>query len=127
MFEERRRAALTLQGVPAKGGHVAASEGLLVNQMELFADDRYQTPSEVHTDPHLPDEAKSRLGGQNAAILERLRQGSAINMELEECSNSKRVNSRIADVRRWLRQHENRTIATTAIDTARGIYRYEIQ
>jgi hypothetical protein len=38
---------------------------------------------------------------QNGRILARLREGPATNIELEQCSGSKRVNSRIADVRRF--------------------------
>ena len=78
------------------------------------------------TDPDLPEASRPRLGGQNGRILARLRQGPASNVELEKVSGSRRVNSRIADVRRWLREHENRTIESQGVDVARGLYRYWI-
>lgn len=78
------------------------------------------------TDPNLPAAAAPRLGGQNGKILARLREGPATNIELEEYSGSRRINSRVADVRRWLQQNENRTVESEAVDTARGIYRYWI-
>lgn len=93
------------------------------HQRTLFDDQR-----EIgHTDPELPEEAKPRLGGQNGTILARLRNGPATNLELEEISGSRRINSRIADVRRYLRRHEQQTIECEAIDTSAGIYRYEIR
>ena len=80
-----------------------------------------------HTDTRLPSAAKPRLGGQNGKILARLRRGSATNDQLEECSGSKRINSRVADCRKFLQEHEGNTITSKAVDTARGIYEYEIK
>ena len=79
-----------------------------------------------HTDPDLPAAARPRLGGQNGAILARLRSGPATNVELEHCSGSRRVNSRVADVRRWLERCEGVTVTCEALDTAAGLYRYAI-
>jgi hypothetical protein len=64
---------------------------------------------------------------QNGRILARLREGPATNIELEQCSGSKRVNSRIADVRRYLRANESATVIATALDTSAGIYSYQIK
>ena len=78
------------------------------------------------TDPNLDDEAKGRLGGQNALVLARLRRGPATNIELEKLSGSRRINSRVADVRRHLRMSENSTIVCRAIDVSRGLFAYRI-
>lgn len=78
------------------------------------------------TDRTLPPAAIPRLGGQNGCVLARLRQGPATNVELEHASGSRRINSRVADVRRHLRKTEGATVKATAIDTAAGLYRYEI-
>lgn len=84
------------------------------------------TVKQTFTDPRLSQDAKPRLGGQNGAILERLRVGPATNIELEAVSGSRRINSRIADVRRYLREHEGKTVESKAIDTASGLYEYRI-
>lgn len=83
-----------------------------------------ESPEDTFTDPGLPKEAKPRLGGQNAAVLARLREGPATNVELEALAG--RVNSRAADVRRWLQKNEGKTIKSEKIDGKKGIYRYEI-
>ena len=85
-----------------------------MNQLDLF------------TDPQLPAEARPRLGGQNGLVLARLRRGPATNIELEQYSGSHRINSRVADVRRWLRKYEGMTVVATAVDVSKGVYRYEI-
>ena len=77
------------------------------------------------TDPNLPEDAKKRLGGQNRKVLALLREGPKTNTELESVCG--RVNSRIADVRRWLVRNESRTIASTPIDTQSGVYQYNIE
>lgn len=79
----------------------------------------------VPTDRKLPEDALPRIGGQNRIVLERLRAGPATNFELTELGIG-RPNSRIADVRRYLEQTECRSIVSQAVDTARGLYRYEI-
>ena len=79
-----------------------------------------------HTDPLVPREAVPRLGGQNGLVLEALMRGSATNIELEEFSGSRRINSRVADCRKWLKIHQHQTIVAHAEDTAAGIYRYQI-
>lgn len=91
-----------------------------------LASDLEAKQGRAFTDTALPEDAKPRLGGQNLLILERLRVGPATNVELEECSGSRRVNSRIADVRRYLRNHHGQTIVCRAIDTAAGLHQYEI-
>lgn len=83
-------------------------------------------PQIGHTDPRLPEQARARLGGQNQAVLARLRQGPALNTELEQASGSHRINSRVADVRRWLRANEGCTVLVAAVDTKAGVYRDEI-
>lgn len=100
---------------------------------ELFGDGGVATRKEggmteqavfTFTDPAMPEAAKRRLGGQNALVLELLRKGAVTNAQLEDVCG--RVNSRIADVRRFLRETEGRTIETKAIDVSRGLYQYEI-
>lgn len=83
-------------------------------------------PEIGHTDPRLPEVARKRLGGQNGRVLARLRQGPATNLELETASGSHRINSRVADVRRYLRAEFGQTVLSCAIDTAAGLYRYQI-
>lgn len=78
------------------------------------------------TDPMVPDAAIPRLTGQNLAVLKRLEKGPATNVELEKSSGSRRINSRTADVRRWLEEHHKKTLVCTPVDAATGIYRYEI-
>lgn len=73
-----------------------------------------------------PDDEQSRLGGQNGSILARLQRGSATNVELETISGSRRINSRIADVRRWLGP-SGKTIVSECVDAKCGLYRYEIK
>ena len=87
---------------------------------------RQPPPRVLHTDPEVPDEARPRLGGQNGKVLDRLRQGPATNLELEAVSGSRRINSRVADCRRYLRETEGKTITSTALDTRTGVYWYEI-
>lgn len=96
-----------------------------MTQRTLFDDP--PSVAEAFTDAGLTDEARPRLGGQNALVLQRLRQGPATNIELEQASGSKRINSRVADVRRWLKKWEGATVESTAVDVARGVYRYEIR
>lgn len=93
-----------------------------MNQRLLFHDDERQAAT-TFTDPQLPTVAKPRLGGQNERVLARLRQGKATNTELDKLCG--RVNSRIADVRKYL-EAEGKTIRSRAVDTARGVYVYEI-
>jgi len=83
-------------------------------------------PETTFTDPNLSAAELPRLGGQNAKIMERLEQGPATNIELAECSGSTRVNSRVADVRRYLRTTRQQTINCVAVDTSAGIHRYQI-
>jgi len=78
-----------------------------------------------HTDPRLPEAARARLEGQNKRALEMLRRGPCLNTELE-AAGVKRVNSRIADVRAFLRRSENKTVMCEPVVTAAGVYRYEI-
>ena len=80
----------------------------------------------VHTDPNVPAEAEPRLGGQNGRVLERLRVGTATNIQLEAASGSRRINSRVADVRRWLQKWHGETIESEAVDVKTGVYRYTI-
>jgi len=80
-----------------------------------------------HTDPNIPEAAKPRLGGQNGLILDALREGPALNIHLEIISGSRRINSRIADCRRFLQQYDDSTIVAEAVDTVHGIYRYKIE
>ena len=80
-----------------------------------------------HTDGALPLAARRRLGGQNARVLDRLRRGPATNVELERVSGSRRINSRIADVRRWLKANEGADVVTTTVNVASGVYQYEIR
>lgn len=72
-----------------------------------------------------PAEEQKRLGGQNGLILSRLEKGAATNVELEEVSGSRRINSRVADIRRWLKAN-GRTIKSECVDAKSGVYRYEI-
>ena len=80
-----------------------------------------------HTDPEIPKDAKPRLNSQNQRVLARLKTGSATNTQLEKVSGSKRVNSRVADVRRYLKKTTGQTVTTSVIDSKAGIYRYEIK
>lgn len=93
-----------------------------MNQRLLFHDDERQAAT-TFTDPQLPTVAKPRLGGQNEKVLARLRKGEATNTELDQLCG--RVNSRIADVRRYL-EAEGKTIRSRAVDIKRGIFVYEI-
>lgn len=81
--------------------------------------------TDAFTDGALPGAAKTRLGGQNLLVLQRLEKGPATNAELERTSRSRRINSRIADVRKWLKQR-GKTIRSSVVDTSAGIYQYEI-
>lgn len=86
--------------------------------------DSSEKVAETFTDHRLPADAKPRLGGQNATVLARLRDGAATNIELQQLGAG-RVNSRIADLRKYLKS-EGLTIESKAVDTAKGIYEYQI-
>ena len=95
----------------------------MTDQLPLFP---AHDPGGVFTDPELPKAAKPRLGGQNLLVLQRLLEGPATNIELELASGSRRINSRVADVRRYLQNHDGKTVTSEAINTARGVYKYAI-
>jgi hypothetical protein len=56
----------------------------------------------IPTSPALPRAARVRLSRQNAAILERLRQGPMSNVEM--ALMSKKYTSRASEIRAYLRQ-----------------------
>lgn len=82
-------------------------------------------PDSTFTDQSLADVENSRLGGQNQIAYERLLQGRVTNVELERLG-VRRVNSRIADVRRYLRQ-KGKTVRSQAVELANGLYEYWIE
>jgi len=58
----------------------------------------FETTHALHPrDPHVDPQDKPRLAGQNAAILARLREGPATNLELSDFSL--KYTSRISDLR----------------------------
>jgi hypothetical protein len=67
---------------------------------------------------------RPRLKGQNARILERLRQGPVTNRQLVEISL--KYTSRVSDVRAWLRRHTGETIPSPK-DLGGGLTRYWIE
>lgn len=77
-----------------------------------------------HTDPSVLVAALRRLGGQNRAVYERLLQGPATNVELERLAG--RVNSRVADVRRYVQERYGWRLECHVVEADIGIYRYEI-
>ena len=83
-------------------------------------------PETTFTDHNLCVAELPRLGGQNGKILERLEQGPATNIQLAEYSGSTRVNSRVADVRRYLRLTRQQTIDCVSVNQSAGIHRYKI-
>lgn len=74
--------------------------------------------------PHFADpEDTPRLGGQNAAILARLRVGPATNSQLVGLSLN--YTARISDVRDWLRNNTGQTITCERHEGGLSIYRIE--
>lgn len=96
-----------------------------MKQATLF-DPHYNQPVRVEP-PAIaaPVDEQKRLGGQNGLILVRLEKGPATNVELEDISGSRRINSRIADLQKWLKSG-GRTITTECVDSKSGLYRYTI-
>ena len=104
-------------------------------QLDLFGDNeahaadleaKRKAARPAPTDPNVNPEEIPRLGGQNARVLARLRAGRATNVELSEASGAKAINSRISDVRQWLRKNENKNITKECVNARSGIYVYEI-
>jgi hypothetical protein len=88
-------------------------------QGSLFDDDG-PGPAFEPCDPSIPEAARPRLSRQCRAIVERLRRGPATNDELSRLS--RKYTSRVSDIRK-----AGYRIKCTALDTAAGLFRYELE
>lgn len=71
------------------------------------------------SDPNVTDPARPRLTGQNAAIVERLRQGPATNRELAQIAL--KYTSRLSDIR-----DAGYSVNIVANDHATGLVTYQL-